>query len=62
MKRVPLMYRTDEESKDLSLSSRSDKFGNILHCVEYMNNGQKDYAFFKHLSSALDFIQTNFSA
>lgn len=62
MKRLPLMYKTKEKSQDLLLSSRSDKFGNILHCVEFTNNGVRDYAFFKHLSSALDFIETNFVA
>lgn len=61
MKRVPLFYQTEEECKDLSLTTRTDKLGNVLHCVEYLNNdGSKDYAFFTHLSSALDFIHSNF--
>lgn len=61
MKRVPLFYQTEEQVKDLVLSTRTDKMGNILQCVEYLNNdGSKDYAMFKNLSSALDFIQTNF--
>ena len=55
MKRIPLFYQTEEESKDLSLTTRTDKLGNVLHCVEYLNNdGSKDYAFFTHLSSALE--------
>lgn len=61
MKRIPLFYQTEEQVKDLVLSTRSDKMGNILHCVEYLNiDGSKDYAMFKNFSSALDFIQTNF--
>lgn len=65
MKRIPLFYKTDENEKVLSLSTRSDKFGNIFHCVEFpCDNSEtgKDYAMFSHLSSALDFIQTNFTA
>lgn len=55
------MYQTEETTKDLVLSTRSNKLGEILHCVEYLNNdGLKDYAFFKNLSSALDFISSNF--
>lgn len=61
MKRIPLMYQSEEQSKDLVLSTRSDKLGNVVHCVEYLNNdGSRDYAFFTHLSSALDFIHSNF--
>ena len=61
MKRIPLFYQSEENQKDLVLSTRSDKLGNVLHCVEYLNNdGSKDYAFFSHLSSALDFIHSNF--
>lgn len=65
MKRVPLFYRTDEEDALLSLSTRKDKFGNIFYCVEFPNVNSdtgKDYVMFTHLSSALDFIQTNFKA
>lgn len=65
MNRLPLMYKTDEVSKELTLSSRADKFGNILHCVEFPDNDTstgRNYAFFTHLSSALDFIQTNFKS
>lgn len=61
MKRNPFMYKTVERSQSLSLTTRSDKLGNILHCVEYTNNeGSRDYVMFKHLSSVIDFISTNF--
>lgn len=63
MKRVPLLFKTDVESVDISLSTRSDKLGNIYHCVEYPDENTpsgKSYVMFSHLSSALDFIQTNF--
>jgi hypothetical protein len=61
MKRIPLMYQSEEQTKDLVLSTRSNKLGEVFHVVEYLNNdGSKDYAFFSHLSSALDFIHSNF--
>lgn len=61
MKRIPNLFNTDEEQKELVLSTRSDKLGNIFHYVEFLNNdGSKDYARFIHLSSALDFINSNF--
>lgn len=61
MKRIPNFYKTEEKSKDLVLTTRSDQLGNICHCVEYLNNdGTQDYAMFTHLSSALDFIHSNF--
>lgn len=65
MKRVPLFYRTDEEDDLLSLFTRSDQFGIIFYCVEFPSDNSetgKDYVMFNHLSSALDFIQTNFKA
>lgn len=65
MKRVPLLYKTDEICKDLVLTTRSDHKGNILHCVEYPDENSPSgmsYAMFTHLSSALDFINTNFKA
>lgn len=55
------MFKTIERSQALSLTTRSDKLGNIFYCVEYLNHeGVKDYAMFKKLSSAMDFISTNF--
>lgn len=47
MKRIPLMYQSEEQIKDLVLSTRSNKLGEVFHVVEYLNNdGSKDYAFF----------------
>lgn len=63
MKRLPLLHQTDVVVTDISLTTRSDMLGNILHCVEYPDNDTntgKNHCFFKKLSSALDFIQTNF--
>jgi len=63
MDRIPLMCKTDYQKKVLSLSTRTDKLGNILHCVEYPDNSTDsgtNYAMFTYLSSALDFISTNF--
>ena len=61
MKRIPIFYKTEEVNKDLTLSTRRDAVGNIWHVVEYSNNDNStDYAFFEKLSSALDFIHSNF--
>lgn len=61
MKRIAKMYNSVERQQLLTLTTRADKLGNIFHVVEYSNNdGSKDYACFAHLSSALDFIQSNF--
>lgn len=62
MKRIPIRFKTDETSVILHVSTRVDKAGNIFYFVEYPNldSGLTEYVAFKHLSSALDFIQTNF--
>lgn len=61
MIRQPLLYKTVERDCELKLTTRSDKLGNIFHVVEYLDNQHlKQYAFFMHLSSALDFISSNF--
>ena len=62
MKRVPLFYKTEELNQDLRLSTRVDKLGNVFHVVEYFDSDDKpNYSFFVHLSSALDFIHSNFN-
>lgn len=61
MKRIPTLFNSTEQEKLLTLSTRTDKLGNVYHYVEYSNNdGSQDYARFQHLSSALDFIHSNF--
>lgn len=64
MKRKPLYHKTVEIDTSVKLSSRKDKLGNVSFCVEYHNAACppdfRDYAFFKHLSSAIDFISSNF--
>lgn len=61
MKRIPRKYNSEKQADLLVLSTRADKFGNVFYCVEYLNNdGNPDYVTFQHLSSALDFIQSNF--
>lgn len=63
MQRIPLLYKTDVKSNDLTLTTRADKCGNVYHCVEYIdNNDVPQYAMFSRLDSALDFIHTNFKA
>ena len=56
MKRIPKMYNSEEVECIVKLSSRSDKKGNIFFCVSFGS----DYATFRHLSSALDYIESNF--
>lgn len=51
-----MKYNTTEQEVIIKLSTRCDKFGNCTFMVEYND----DYACFQHMSSALDFIQTNF--
>lgn len=61
MKFIPPFYSSEEQSKDLVLFTRADKFGNVYHYVEFKNNDDSfSYARFGHLSSALDFINSNF--
>lgn len=61
MKRIPSLYNTEIVDKLLSLSTRSDKLGNIYHYVEYQDtDGSENYARFNNLASALDFISSNF--
>lgn len=61
-KRKPTFYNTFEDKKELVLSTRSDKLGNVFHYVQYYNaDGSSDYVRFSHLSSAMDFINSNFS-
>lgn len=63
MQRVPLLCKTEEVDRELTLSTRVDKFGKIFHCVEFPDSDTpsgRNYALFEHLSSALDFIKTNF--
>lgn len=61
MKVQPSYYNSDLVGTQLSLETRSDKLGNIFHYVCYVdNNDVKQYARFTQMSSALDFINSNF--
>ena len=60
MKRTPKMYNTEHDDDVLKLSTRSDKMGNVLFFVEWTNEDKRDYACFRHMSSAMDFINSNF--
>lgn len=41
------------------LETTCDKLGNIEHCVTIDLNGRPFHLFFKHLSSAIDFVNSN---
>ena len=58
MTKKPLMYVTDEVAKIVELSTRVDKTGRVFFCVSFGD----DYSFFEHLSSAIDYINSNFKA
>lgn len=54
-------YNSTLVDTQLSLETRSDKLGNVYHYVTYTdNNDIKQYCRFSNLSSALDFINSNF--
>lgn len=61
MKMKPLKCKTEQLDVVLLVSARADKCGNVYYCVEYKHPHHGDcYVMFKELSSAMDFIQTNF--
>lgn len=57
MKRIPMKYNSEEKEVIIKLTSRCSKLGDSFFMVEY---GEDLYACFKHMSSAMDFIETNF--
>lgn len=66
MKRKPKMYTSQPIQDVLKIETRQDKLGNVQFCVSFprkLDDGSDvlEYFFFNHLSSALDFIQSNFS-
>lgn len=61
MKRIPCLYNSEVKENLLTLTTRVDKVGNVYHYVEYQDNdGSNNYARFSNLSSAIDFISSNF--
>ena len=56
MKRIPKMYNSEEQEVVLKLSTRCTKKGDLFFMVSFGD----DYACFNHLSSAMDYIQSNF--
>ena len=61
MKFKPTYYQTNPLSLVLKLETVSDKRGNIKHCVTTANGvHENEHYLFNHLSSALDFINSNF--
>lgn len=53
----PTFFKSEKVSDVIKLTSRRDKLGNIHYYVEY--DGDR-YCRFKHLSSAIDFVESNF--
>lgn len=54
-------YNSELIGTQLTLETRTDKLGNVFHYVTYIdNNDVKQYARFEKISSAFDFINSNF--
>lgn len=56
MEKISKIYNSEEKDLIIKLSSRCDRKGNIFFCVNFGS----EYYTFAHMSSALDFIQSNF--
>lgn len=55
------VFKTSPLSHIVTLESVTDKLGNIFYCITCSNGvKQNEHYFFRHLSSALDFIDSNF--
>lgn len=55
------IFKTSPVSLVLKLETVCDKRGNILHCVSSCSGvHDNNHVFFKHLSSAIDYIDSNF--
>lgn len=55
------IFKTTPLSLVLKLETVCDKCGNILHCVSSCTGVyENSHVFFKHLSSAIDYIESNF--
>lgn len=55
-----LKYRSELQRTICSLEARCTRLGDVYFFVTYTTNENKEaYASFKHLSSAIDFIETN---
>ena len=53
----PTLFKCEKVDDVIKLTSRRDKLGNIYYFVEF--DGDR-YSRFKHMSSAIDFIESNF--
>ena len=59
MKR-PRKYNSEPQQVLCLLEARVDRLGNHFYMVTYRDNeSRENYAAFKHLSSAIDFIESN---
>lgn len=61
MRLTPKKYNSEHLEDVVKLTSRSDKLGNVFHCVEYWHPRHgSSYVTFERLESAFDFINSNF--
>lgn len=60
MNRIPLKYKSDLHRQVLTLESRCSRKGDVYFLVGWDDG--KDYVCFQHMTSALDFINTNFNS
>lgn len=57
----PRKYNSELKKEVVVIEQRVDNKGEIFFLVEYtMNNGEKTYVTFSALTSAIDFLKSNF--
>lgn len=62
MKYQPKYYKVSPLSLIVRLESVADKLGNVYYAVTTSNgSSDNEHYLFKHLSSAVDFINSNFA-
>lgn len=60
MVKKPIKFKSDLISTIITIESRQSRLGDIFYYVEYTFENQRFGHAFKHLSSAIDFVQSNF--
>lgn len=60
MQKIARKYNSEEVKSVVSLSMRRDKRGDLFYMVEYSGKNGQEYSCFEFMSSAIDFINSNF--
>lgn len=59
MRPTNFKYRSELLHPVLTIECRQDRLGNIFYYVTFTSDREMSFAF-KHMSSAIDFVQSNF--